>query len=80
MGNMVYSLLWVLQDLYHQPYYVIVAEMTLRCTDTVTSCTATYNHRRIDKKRIAKCGYLVAGGGGDDVLYSIQDTLLGGKQ
>ena len=22
MGNMVYSLFWVVQDLYHQPYYV----------------------------------------------------------
>ena len=21
MGNMVYSLLWVMQDVYHQPYY-----------------------------------------------------------
>ena len=29
MGNMVYSLLWVMQDLYHQPYdsfgFLIVA-------------------------------------------------------
>ena len=27
MGIMVYSLLWVMQDLYHQPYCTIVDEL-----------------------------------------------------
>ena len=65
MGIMVYSLLWVMQDLYHQPYFGLRLESLGFISSTVSPCCFAV----LQRSRYACSG--IAGGAPDMLGFRV---------